>query len=336
MKGVIKNIDELFKLIVESSYDGIYVTDGNANTIFLNQSYENITGINKKDLIGKNMKTLVKNGIFNESSSLVAIKERKKVTINQKLKSGKNILVTGTPVFDENNNIIFIEKLPENISQKTTYFESKQVYQVKNGKILVNTDYVLDSDGEKTRIISETLLNKNINGKNIFEIIDLMGDLSISSEKTFAKIENYKSKIYDINNGNLLFSTTYKNRKLEAESQVDKTFVKMTYNFDDNNFNKGTVNLYIDNNLFATVRIINSLQDGEMKMFYPNGKVMGTSTFKNGKLNGISKVFYENGKIMTKMNFKDDELEGEAILYDEDGKIITKQFYKNGEEMIKQ
>ena len=258
------------------------------------------------------------------------IDEKGVATAYTKLEKGELI------ASDENNNIIFIEKLPENISQKTTYFESKQVYQVKNGKMLVNTDYVLDSDGEKTRIISETLLNKNINGKNIFEIIDLMGDLSISSEKTFAKIENYKSKIYDINNGNLLFSTTYKNRKLEAESQVDKTFVKMTYNFDDNNFNKGTVNLYIDNNLFATVRIINSLQDGEMKMFYPNGKVMGTSTFKNGKLNGISKVFYENGKIMTKMNFKDDELEGEAILYDEDGKIITKQFYKNGEEMIKQ
>ena len=44
-----------------------------------------------------------------------------------------------------------------------------------------------------------------INGKNIFEIIDLMGDLNISSEKIFAKIENYKSKIYDINNGELLF-----------------------------------------------------------------------------------------------------------------------------------
>ena len=90
---------------------------------------------------------------------------------------------------DENNNIIFIEKLPENISQKTTYFESKQVYQVKNGKILVNTDYVLDSDGEKTRIISETLLKKSINGKNIFGIIDLMGELRISLEKTFANVE---------------------------------------------------------------------------------------------------------------------------------------------------
>ncbi|BEO98399.1 toxin-antitoxin system YwqK family antitoxin [Fusobacterium nucleatum] len=256
------------------------------------------------------------------------IDEKGVATTYTKLEKGELI------ASDENNNIIFIEKLPENISQKTTYFESKQVYQVKNGKMLVNTDYVLDSDGEKTRILSETLLNKNINGKNIFGIIDLMGDLSISLEKTFANIEAYKSMIYDENN-ELIFSATYKNKKIEAESEVDDTFMKMTYVFEDNNFNKGTVNLYIDHKLFATVKVKDSLQDGEMKMFYPNGKVMGTSTFKNGKLNGISKVFYENGKIMTKMNFKDDELEGEAILYDEDGKIITKQFYKNGEEVIK-
>ena len=236
---------------------------------------------------------------------------------------------------DENGNIIFIEKLPENLSKTTTYFEAKQIYQLKNGEMLVNSDYTLESNGEKTRIISETLLNKNINGKNIFELIDLMGDLNISSEKTFAKIENYKSKIYDINNGELLFSTTYKNKKLEAESQVDETFVKMTYTFDDNNFNKGTVNLYTDSKLFATVRIINSLQEGEMEMFYPNGKVMATSIFKNGKLNGISKMYYDNGKIMLKMNFIDDELNGETILYGESGKIIRKQLYRNGEEVIK-
>ena len=233
---------------------------------------------------------------------------------------------------DENNNIIFAEKLPENLSQITTYFESKQIYKVKNGKILINSDYVLESDGEKIRGMSETLLNKNINGKNIFEIIDLTGDLNISSEIIFSKVENYKSKIYD-KNENLIFSTTYINRKLEAESQVDETLVKMTYNFDDNNFNKGTVNLYMNNKLFATVRIKNSIQDGEMKIFYPNGKVMGSSTFKNGKLNGVSKMYYENGKIMMKMNFKNDELEGESIIYDENGKILDKQLYKNGEEV---
>ncbi|MBS5187587.1 toxin-antitoxin system YwqK family antitoxin [Fusobacterium polymorphum] len=256
------------------------------------------------------------------------ISEKGTATVYTKLENG-NLIAT-----HENNNVIFIEKLPENISEKTTYFESKQVYQLKNGKMLVNTNYILDSDGEKTKILSETLLKKNITGKNIFGIIDLMGDLSISLEKTFANVETYKSDIYD-ENDELIFSATYKNRKLEAESEVDGTFMKMTYMFEDNNFNKGTVNLYIDHKLFATVKVKDSLQDGEMKIFYPTGKVMGTSIFKNGKLNGVSKTFYENGKIMMKMNFKNDELEGEAIIYDEDGKILDKQFYKNGEEVIK-
>ena len=256
------------------------------------------------------------------------ISEKGVATTHTKLEKGELIAT------DENNNIIFIEKLPENISEKTTYFESKQVYQLKNGKMLVNTNYILDSDGEKTKILSETLLKKNITGKNIFGIIDLMGDLSISLEKTFANVETYKSMIYD-ENDKLIFSATYKNKKIEAESEVDGTFMKMTYMFEDNNFNKGNVNLYIDHKLFATVKVKDSLQDGEMKIFYPNGKVMGTSIFKNGKLNGVSKMYYENGKIMTKMNFKDDELEGEAIIYDEDGKILDKQFYKNGEEVIK-
>ena len=256
------------------------------------------------------------------------ISEKGTATVYTKLENG-NLIAT-----HENNNVIFIEKLPENISEKTTYFESKQVYQLKNGKMLVNTNYILDSDGEKTKILSETLLKKNITGKNIFGIIDLMGDLSISLEKTFANVETYKSDIYD-ENDELIFSATYKNRKLEAESEVDGTFMKMTYMFEDNNFNKGTVNLYIDHKLFATVKVKDSLQDGEMKIFYPTGKVMGTSIFKNGKLNGVSKTFYENGKIMMKMNFKNDELEGDAIIYDEDGKILDKQFYKNGEEVIK-
>ena len=254
------------------------------------------------------------------------IDEKGVATTYTKLEKGELI------ASDENNNIIFIEKLPENISQKTTYFESKQVYQLKNGKILVNTDYILESDGEKTRTTSETLLNKNINEKNIFEIINLMGDLSISLEKTFANVETYKSMIYN-ENKKLIFSASYKNRKLEAESEVENNFIRMTYIFEDNNFNKGTVNLYIDNKLFATVKVKNSIQDGKMKMFYPNGKVMGTSTFKNGKLNGVSKIYYDNGKVMMKMTFKDDELEGETILYDEDGKILDKQFYKNEEQI---
>jgi hypothetical protein len=40
-------IKQLYQ-VLESSYDGIYITDGNANTIFLNRAYEEITGMKKK------------------------------------------------------------------------------------------------------------------------------------------------------------------------------------------------------------------------------------------------------------------------------------------------
>ena len=290
----------------------------------VNTSFNSMNPTYDKSLKEYKIKSENTDSFYNYIKKMIS--EKSTATVYTKLENG-NLIAT-----DENNNIIFIEKLPENISEKTTYFQSKQAYQLKNGKMLVNTNYILDSDNEKTRTVSETLLKKNITGKNIFGIIDLMGDLSISLEKTFANVETYKSDIYD-ENDELIFSATYKNKKIEAESEVDGTFMKMTYMFEDNNFNKGTVNLYIDHKLFATVKVKDSLQDGEMKIFYPNGKVMGTSIFKNGKLNGVSKMYYENGKIMTKMNFKDDELEGEAIIYDEDGKILDKQFYKNGEEI---
>lgn len=102
-----EDILNIFKKIVESSYDGIYVTDGEGNTLFLNQAYEDITGLSMKELQGKNMEELVKKGFYSESSSLLAIK-RSEASINQKLKSGKEIFVTSTPVFDKQGKIIYV------------------------------------------------------------------------------------------------------------------------------------------------------------------------------------------------------------------------------------
>jgi transcriptional regulator with PAS, ATPase and Fis domain len=61
------------KAIIESSYDGIYVTDGKANTMLVNSAYEKITGLNASELIGRNMEDLVREGYFDESVSLKVI-----------------------------------------------------------------------------------------------------------------------------------------------------------------------------------------------------------------------------------------------------------------------
>jgi PAS domain S-box-containing protein len=94
--------------IFESSYDGLYITDGKANTIRVNNAYERITGLSAKSLIGRNMRDLVKEKVFDYSSTLEVLKEKKPVTLIQRIKGQKEVMVTGSPIFDENNQIAFV------------------------------------------------------------------------------------------------------------------------------------------------------------------------------------------------------------------------------------
>ena len=41
---------------------------------------------------------------------------------------------------DENNNIIYTEKMSEKLAEQTPYFEAKQIYQLKNGKTLTYSE----------------------------------------------------------------------------------------------------------------------------------------------------------------------------------------------------
>lgn len=92
--------------IIESSFDGIFVTDGESTVLRINQAYERITGIKAREVLGKTMDTLVADGFYDESVSLRVIESRRPITIVQHvMKTGKTIVVTGNPVFDEHGEI---------------------------------------------------------------------------------------------------------------------------------------------------------------------------------------------------------------------------------------
>jgi PAS domain S-box-containing protein len=104
----VREYAEEIKAIIESSYDGIYVTDGDANTIWVNSAYEKITGIQASQVMGRNMRDLVREGFYSESVSLKVLEKNGNITIRQSLKSGKEILVTGNPIYDEMGGIKMI------------------------------------------------------------------------------------------------------------------------------------------------------------------------------------------------------------------------------------
>ncbi len=103
-----KELLKRVQAIIESSYDGIYVTDGQANTIMINSAYERMSGYGRDEIVGRNMQDLVDEGFFDKSVTLSVLQSGKQETIRQKLRSGKEILATGTPIFDDNGNIIMV------------------------------------------------------------------------------------------------------------------------------------------------------------------------------------------------------------------------------------
>lgn len=117
--------------IFDSSYDGFYLADGQANTIRVNKSYERITGLSRKKLIGKNMNVLVAEKVFDSSVTLEVLKKREPVTIMQEVMGDKQIMVTGTPIFDEQGDIVLVvtnvRDITELIDLRAELEESRQL-----------------------------------------------------------------------------------------------------------------------------------------------------------------------------------------------------------------
>lgn len=104
----LSSVTELFKeleAIISSSYDGMFIADGNGVVLRLNNAYERITGIKASEVVNKNMRNLVEEGYYDESVTLLVIERRKTVTINQTVRKNRKILVTGNPIFDEQGNL---------------------------------------------------------------------------------------------------------------------------------------------------------------------------------------------------------------------------------------
>lgn len=117
--------------VFDSSYDGFYLADGKANTIRVNKSYERITGLSRKKLIGRNMNDLVAENVFDSSVTLKVLKKREPVTIMQEVMGGKQIMVTGTPIFDDQGQIVVVvtnvRDITELIELRTELEESRQL-----------------------------------------------------------------------------------------------------------------------------------------------------------------------------------------------------------------
>lgn len=97
--------------LLEYVNDGIYITDNEANTIYANHRYELISGLARSEILGKNMKDMVEDGIISQSGTLAVLRDGKSVSMEQSFRTGKRALIKSSPVWDgegENRRIIMV------------------------------------------------------------------------------------------------------------------------------------------------------------------------------------------------------------------------------------
>ena len=99
-----KDLDD----IIDSVSEGLYITDGEANTLRINKAYTRLTGVKPEEVIGKNMRELVANGLYSESVALRVLECRKPVNIIHEVKGNIKRMVTGNPIFNDKGGITLI------------------------------------------------------------------------------------------------------------------------------------------------------------------------------------------------------------------------------------
>ena len=106
---LLKNLNSsLLGEILEHSYDGVYITDAEGLTLYVNKSYERMTGRSREDYIGRYMQDLMDSGIMKTYITKDVVRLKKSITITELLVNGKEVIITGNPVFDENNKVIMV------------------------------------------------------------------------------------------------------------------------------------------------------------------------------------------------------------------------------------
>lgn len=196
--------------VIESSYDGIYITDGQANTLRINKSYERITGMKRGEMLGRNMRDLEREGYISQSATLLVLKNRRTTTIQQEFRTGKKALVTGTPVFGEGGEITMVVTNVRDVTELTKLKEqlekNKELTQKYYSEIEEMRTQILHSSeivAEDQKMLETMRIAKRV--ANVDTTVLLLGETGVGKEEIAKFIhknsERRKNQFIKINCG---------------------------------------------------------------------------------------------------------------------------------------
>ena len=179
-----KKFNTQLNAIINSSFDGLWICDNEGKVVRINKASETINGITADQLVGKRMETLIREGVIDRSVTLEVLKNRTGVTIIQNLKNGKQILVTGNPVFDDNGEISLVvvnERDITNLNKlRNDLAETKALASRYRSELsLMDKQTSLLSEAVIRSEIMHTVLNRSMKVAQVDSTILIQGETGV-------------------------------------------------------------------------------------------------------------------------------------------------------------
>lgn len=165
--------------IIEFSSDSIYVTDGEGTTVYANDAFERMTGAAVSTVLGKTVFEAEGKGIYKPSISAIVLKEKRQVTLIQRGINGKDLIVTGTPVFDIDGKIYMVICNSKDIDELSVL--KNYLLNIKSSSVKSNSD---STTGQKIIYTSEYMRNLM---KMVNRVVPLDTTILISGESGTGK-----------------------------------------------------------------------------------------------------------------------------------------------------
>lgn len=159
----VREIGEMLEAIYNSSSESIWVCDGAGTVLHVNKATEGLLGVQVSDLVGMTIDSLVDEGLMDQSVTKQVLETRQQVSIIQNVpKIGKQLLVTGTPVFDENDSISMVIVNERDLTQLNDLKEELLEAKLESNRFKEELTHLSLADLESHDIIAQSQEMQNV------------------------------------------------------------------------------------------------------------------------------------------------------------------------------
>src|SRR6478736_4569133 len=162
-------IERELEAILHASNDNIVITDEKGCILRASQNCRDIYGYDVPELVGQTVYELQDRGIFSPSVTIEVLKKKKEVQLMQKTETGKVVMATGIPVYDEYQCMKRVISFSHDLTELQRLKEDYQQLEVKMKIYQLEMEELREQQSNEMVIRSQAM-------KKVWSIINRVAD----------------------------------------------------------------------------------------------------------------------------------------------------------------